>query len=159
LWWFLEVISRDHCVLIIPEDEALTLLAVLSFEEGHCTLSVCIVRLQFVFCRKILISITPHISIGEVAGSLDFDSVTIGSILAHLELDVLTAEDRSEVTPDLVPYIGNLRVVAIVAFSCLTTCEIIRIPERAAIVAGVFDCICGAYKEGGCESFDRVVHV
>ena len=161
-----EVIFSDHCGLFIPEDEALLALAVCILEEGHCTLSVCIVRFQFVFCplRLAKAIIILNISVGDVASSADCQPVRFGNIHDHRELDVLTAEHRIEATIDLVVYRGNLLVVAIVALSCFSrtttiTSEPCLIIKRAAIVAGIVDSICGAHQAGSCESFDRVVHV
>ena len=156
----------DHRGPVIPEDEALIARAVGINEEGHCTLSVCIVRFQFVFCiQPRLATSVVNKSAGDVAGSADFYPVFFfGIIPAHRELDVLTADHRFEATIDLVVYRGNLLVVAIVALSCFSrmtfrTVKFFVIIKRAAIVAGIVDSICGAHQAGSCESFDRVVHV
>ena len=93
-----EVIFSDHCGLFIPEDEALLALAVCILEEGHCTLSVCIVRFQFVFCSLPRLIVVSHISVGDVAGSADFYPVIFAIISDHIELDVLTADHRFEAT-------------------------------------------------------------
>ena len=157
----LEVMFSDHCGPVIPEDEALIARAVGIPEEGHCTLSVCIVRFQFVFCiQPRLATSVVNKSAGDVAGSADCYPV----IHDHRELDVLTADHRFEATIDLVVYRGNLLVVAIVALSCFSrtttiTSEPCLIIKRAAIVAGIVDSICGAHQAGSCESFDRVVHI
>ena len=37
--------------------------------------------------------------------------------------------------------------------------EIRTCKEHAAIVAGVVECVCGAYKAGGRESFDDTIHI
>jgi len=79
--------------------------------------------------------------------------------LAELELNVLTAEDRFDVFEELLVQIGTGRGCAIVAWSLGLSSEILFCPERAAVIAGVLESVCGACKAGGCESFEDAVHV
>lgn len=79
--------------------------------------------------------------------------------LAELELNVLSAEDRFDVFPELIVQTGAGRGCAIVAHSLGLSSEILFCPDRAAVVAGVLESICGTCKAGGCESFEDIVHV
>ena len=149
---FSDVVVSEHCGLIVPEDEAWATLAVFIFEEGQSTLSACIVgtHLELNCVLKKLCNVV----IGDVAGSAEVICVPFRPILADQELDVLTAEHRMD-RPQVifVVYITPVRVAAIVANSLFISIPKGGFwPERAAIVAGVFESICGAYEAGSRES-------